>query len=100
LKDFREIAYQAMDRRDLLNGINDFFTDSIVLPPGEFDKELLLPIIEIAKVKHNNTKRRSTRRKKQNCDRSNENPQQQPQPPRKSNSFSKLKYLYFFLLLF
>lgn len=79
-QDFREIAYQAMDRRDLLSGINDFFSDSIVLPPGEFDKELLLPIIETAKVKNNNTKRRSTRRKKQNNDRLNENQQQQTQP--------------------
>lgn len=48
---FREIAYQAMDRRDLLNGIHDFLSDSIVLPPGDFDKELLLPVIETAKMK-------------------------------------------------
>ena len=62
-----------MDRRDLLAGINDFFTDSIVLPPGDFDKELLLPIIETAKIKNTITKRRSTRRKNKTDDRSNEN---------------------------
>jgi hypothetical protein len=74
-QDFREIAYQAMDRRDLLTGINDFFADSIVLPPGDFDKELLLPVIETAKAKNINTKRRSTRRRNKNNDRVNENQQ-------------------------
>ncbi|CAF0992878.1 unnamed protein product, partial [Adineta ricciae] len=67
--DFRETAYQAMDRRDLLHGINDFLSDSIVLPPGDFDKELLLPIIETNKMKKMNIKRRSTRLQSQHIDR-------------------------------
>ena len=62
-----------MDRRDLLNGINDFLSDSIVLPPGDFDKELLLPIIETAKIKHTKAKRRSTRKQKQVKEGTNEN---------------------------
>ncbi len=70
-----------MDRRDLLSGINNFFSDSIVLPTGDFDKELLLPIIDTAKIKNNIIKRRSTRRKNQNDDRSNDNPQQPSQLP-------------------
>lgn len=61
-----------MDRRDLLNGINDFLSDSIVLPPGEFDKELLLPIIETAKDKTIKAKRRSTRRQAQNSERTSD----------------------------
>jgi hypothetical protein len=69
-----------MDRRDLLNGINDFLSDSIVLPPGDFDKELLLPIIETAKMKKINAKRHSTRTQSQNNDRLNE------QDPRQSQS--------------
>lgn len=73
------MAYQAMDRRDIMNGINDFLTDTIVLPPGDFDKELLMPIIETAKMKNNNAKRRSTRRRKQAKSRSGEGPQQQNQ---------------------
>jgi hypothetical protein len=76
-----------MDRRDLLNGINDFFADSIVLPPGDFDRELLLPIIETAKVKKTNTKRRSTRRKNKSNDRTNEN----QQPTTQSQCKYKLK---------
>ena len=66
-----------MDRRDLLGGINDFLTDTIVLPPGDFDKELLLPVIETAKMKNNNAKRRSTRRRKQTKGRSADGQQQQ-----------------------
>lgn len=67
-----------MDRRDLLNGINDFLSDSIVLPPGDFDKELLLPIIETAKIKHIKAKRRSTRKQKQVKERINDNQAQTP----------------------
>jgi len=68
-----------MDRRDLLNGINDFLSDSIVLPPGDFDKELLLPIIETAKMKKINAKRHSTRTQSQNNDRLNDQDSRQSQ---------------------
>ena len=78
LQDFRQIAYQAMDRRDLLGGINDFLSDSIVLPPGDFDRELLLPIIETAKMKNEKAKRRLTRSRNQSKHRANE---QSPQSP-------------------
>ncbi|CAF3678254.1 unnamed protein product [Rotaria sordida] len=77
--DFRDIAYRAMDRRDLLGGINDFFSDSIVLPPGDYDKELLLPIIETAKIKKNNANKRSIGSKSKNRLRSNDSQQQQVQ---------------------
>jgi len=76
-----------MDRRDLLNGINNFFSDSIVLPPGDFDKELLLPIIDTAKIKNNNIKRRSTRRKNENNDQLNDKPQQPAQSQSKFDLF-------------
>ena len=66
-----------MDRRDLLNGIHDFLSDSIVLPPGDFDKELLLPILETAKSKRMKTKRHSTRTPSQYTDRLNESDGQQ-----------------------
>ncbi|CAF3419168.1 unnamed protein product [Rotaria sp. Silwood1] len=78
--DFREVAYQAMDRRDLINGINAFFSDSIVLPPGDYDKELLLPIIETAKMKKNNANTRSIGSKNQNRRRSTDDSEQQQLP--------------------
>ncbi|CAF1646420.1 unnamed protein product, partial [Didymodactylos carnosus] len=65
-REFRDTAYRAMDRRDLLNGINDFLSDSIVLPPGDFDKELLLPVIETAKLRKIQAKKYYTRSHSQN----------------------------------
>jgi hypothetical protein len=88
-----------MDRRDLLSGINNFLTDSIVLPPGDFDKELLLPIIETAKLKKTNAKRRSTRLRNQNSVRSTDSQQQQAQPQCKCDVFffnSNIFFLVFF----
>jgi len=81
-----------MDRRDLLNGVNDFLSDSIVLPPGDFDKELILPIIETAKMKKLRTKRHSTRTPSQNNDRINDSEQQ-------SQSKHFLDYFFVFSLI-
>ncbi|XP_035660515.1 anion exchange protein 2-like isoform X3 [Branchiostoma floridae] len=44
---FHEMAYRADDRSDLLRGINEFLGDSIVLPPGDFDRRLLEPIARL-----------------------------------------------------
>ena len=44
---FHNIAYKADDRRDLLSAINDFLDDSIVLPPGNWQRDDLLPFDEI-----------------------------------------------------
>lgn len=44
---FHSIAYKADDRRDLLSAINDFLDDSIVLPPGDWERQALLPFEEL-----------------------------------------------------
>ncbi|XP_028156778.1 anion exchange protein 2 [Ostrinia furnacalis] len=44
---FHSIAYKADDRRELLSGINEFLDDSIVLPPGDWERQALLPIEEL-----------------------------------------------------
>ena len=43
------MAYAALDKQDLLNGINEFLNDTMVLPPGDWDRDLLLPITRQAK---------------------------------------------------
>ncbi|XP_055373178.1 anion exchange protein 3-like [Condylostylus longicornis] len=48
---FLEIAYEADRRQDLINGINDFLDDSIVLPPGNWDRVDLLPFDELREKK-------------------------------------------------
>jgi len=37
------LAYSAICKEDLLEGIDKFLDDSIVLPPGDWDEDLLLP---------------------------------------------------------
>lgn len=44
---FHSIAYRADDRKDLLSAINEFLDDSIVLPPGNWDRHDLLPFEEL-----------------------------------------------------
>ncbi|XP_043950583.1 anion exchange protein 3 isoform X1 [Drosophila biarmipes] len=44
---FHSIAYKADDRKDLLSAINEFLDDSIVLPPGNWDRHDLLPFEEL-----------------------------------------------------
>ena len=85
-----------MDRRDLLNGVNDFLSDSIVLPPGDFDKELLLPILETNKIKKINAKRYSSRAHSQCIERMNDqDPQQQSQCKHRSSARDRVDVLSF-----
>lgn len=44
---FHNIAYTADNRKALLSAINEFLDDSIVLPPGDWERQALLPIEEI-----------------------------------------------------
>uniref|UniRef100_A0AAG5D2K7 Anion exchange protein n=1 Tax=Anopheles atroparvus TaxID=41427 RepID=A0AAG5D2K7_ANOAO len=44
---FHDIAYRADDRRELLSAINEFLDDSIVLPPGKWERQALLPFEEL-----------------------------------------------------
>ncbi|XP_065183372.1 anion exchange protein 3-like [Sycon ciliatum] len=43
---FHEAAYRAESRQDLLTSIEEFLEDSLVLPRGKYDKDLLLPAIK------------------------------------------------------
>lgn len=54
---FHALAYKAEDRRELLSAINEFLDDSIVLPPGDWDRQALLPIEEL-KAKSDMIRRR------------------------------------------
>ena len=42
---FHDIAYRADSREDLLTAINGFLDDTVVLPPGEWDRNVLAPIL-------------------------------------------------------
>lgn len=58
---FHNIAYEAYNRKALLSAINEFLDDSIVLPPGDWERQALLPIEEIK------AKSEAIRRRKENA---------------------------------
>ena len=55
---FRDIAYSGLDKHDILKGISEFLNDTMVLPPGDWDRELLLPITRIQKKEQAKVMRR------------------------------------------
>ncbi|CAL1687515.1 unnamed protein product [Lasius platythorax] len=44
---FHKVAYKANEKRELLSAINEFLDDSIVLPPGDWERQALLPFGEL-----------------------------------------------------
>ena len=48
------MAYSAESSVELLDGLDQFLEDSIVLPPGDWDHNLLLPLMH----KRNELRRR------------------------------------------
>ena len=42
---FHDVAYCADSREELLEAINEFLVDTVVLPPGNWDRNVLLPIL-------------------------------------------------------
>lgn len=60
---FHTAAYKAEDRRDLLRAINEFLDDSVVLPPGDWDRKSLLPVDDLKK-KYEDIRKRKQQAKK------------------------------------
>ncbi|XP_022102508.1 anion exchange protein 3-like isoform X3 [Acanthaster planci] len=55
---FRDIAYTGLDKHDIMKGISEFLNDTMVLPPGDWDRDLLLPITRIQKKEQAKVMRR------------------------------------------
>lgn len=62
---FHEVAYKADDKRDLLGAINEFLDESIVLPPGNWGRKTLLPIMDMARKKAKQRKKRRQKKEKE-----------------------------------
>ncbi len=41
------MCYRIEERKELLSAINDFLDESVVLPPGDWDRKNLLSMSEI-----------------------------------------------------
>lgn len=61
---FLNIAFGAYDRKALLSAINEFLDDSIVLPPGNWERKALLPIEELKAKSEQIRKRKENALKK------------------------------------
>lgn len=58
---FHKIAYKAAGRKELLSAINEFLDDSIVLPPGDWERKTLLPFEELRAKSEAIRRRKSTK---------------------------------------
>ncbi len=65
---FHDVAYTADEKQDLLGAINEFLDDSIVLPPGNWDKDTLLPIMDMQRKRQQARKRKQEKEEKKGCD--------------------------------
>ena len=45
------MCYEIVERQELLNAINNFLDETVVLPPGDWDKKNLLSMSEIHELK-------------------------------------------------
>ncbi|KAG1669652.1 Anion exchange protein 2 [Nymphon striatum] len=91
-KTFHQIAYKASERKELLSGINQFLDESIVLPPGDWKKKSLLPVLDIQRKNAEIQRRKSVA--SQLCVVQNQNtPQKEKEDPlkRTGNIFGGLR---------
>jgi hypothetical protein len=59
VQDFQHLAWECTTKKALLHGIRHFLSDSLVLPAGDWDEELLKPIIHVARKKAAEVRRKS-----------------------------------------
>ena len=53
------MAWEARGRGSLLKGITKFLDDSLVLPAGDWNQDSMKPVIEMARKKANEVRRKS-----------------------------------------
>jgi len=83
---FHKIAYKATEKRELLSAINEFLDDSIVLPPGDWERQALLPFDELK------AKSEAIKKRKEKALEKKSKPQNEA-ITKKGNSFKDLKFL-------
>ena len=53
---FHNVCYRIEERKELLNAINDFLDESVVLPPGDWESKNLLSMSEIHELRNRKAK--------------------------------------------
>jgi len=57
---FHNVCYAIEERKELLSAINDFLDESVVLPPGDWDRNNLLSVTEINDMRRRRKQRQAT----------------------------------------
>lgn len=57
-KAFHDVCYGVREKRELLHGINEFLDDSVVLPPGDWDRKNLLPMGQMINMRKRRRERK------------------------------------------
>ena len=55
---FHNVCYKVEERKELLNAINDFLDESVVLPAGDWDNRNLLSMSEMHELRNRKRKRK------------------------------------------
>ena len=55
---FALVAYKVEEKQEMLHAINTFLDDSVVLPPGDWDRKHILPINEIMEMRQRRKERK------------------------------------------
>lgn len=56
---FHNVCYRVQEKMELLHGINDFLDDSVVLPPGDWDRKNLLPMAQMMEMRKRRKERKA-----------------------------------------
>jgi len=56
--DFALVAYKVEEKNEILHAINTFLDDSVVLPPGDWDRKHIMPVKEIMEMKQRRKNRK------------------------------------------
>ena len=55
---FHTVCYKVEERKELLNAINDFLDESVVLPPGDWESRNLLSMSEMHELRNRKRKKK------------------------------------------
>lgn len=81
---FHNVCYKIEGKRELLHAINVFLDDSVVLPPGDWNKQKLLAMTDIM-----NMRKRKEERKEAAIEAGFEPPEEKPEPEKKETPEEK-----------
>jgi len=82
--DFALVAYQVSKVEQILHAINIFLDDSVVLPPGDWDRKHILPIKEIMEMKQRRKERKGVKDDSDETEKEKDKEEKSDGPPKRN----------------